>query len=139
MHSNSTLFTVGTALRRAENNHLPVEVLVHGHWLRGNVAGLDGQGVILSTHSEHAVVRLESISAVRIPETMPDAPVGRDVRRAARARGGGTRRGRRVRDAGGLGALTRARSSLDRLRVERLTAERWRVERPRKPPVRRSR
>jgi hypothetical protein len=69
------MFTVGTALRRAEDNHLPVEVLVHGQWLRGNVAGLDGEGVVLSTHSEHSVVRLESISAVRIPETMSDAPV----------------------------------------------------------------
>jgi hypothetical protein len=75
MINSTTMFTVGTALRRAENNHLPVEVLVHGHWLRGTVAGIDGQGVILSTHSEHAVVRLESISAVRIPETMADAPV----------------------------------------------------------------
>jgi hypothetical protein len=75
MHSSTTIFTVGTALRRAENNHLPVEVLVHGQWLRGNVAGVDGQGVILSTHSEHSVVRLESISAVRIPETMADVPV----------------------------------------------------------------
>src|SRR5256885_16476470 len=74
MHS-STIFTVGRALRRAEDNTLPVEVLVYGHWLRGTVAGIDGQGVILSTHSEHAVVRLESISAVRIPETMADAPV----------------------------------------------------------------
>jgi hypothetical protein len=75
MHGSTTIFTVGTALRRAENNDLPVEVLVHGHWLRGTVAGVDGEGVILSTHSEHAVVRLESISAVRIPETMTDAPV----------------------------------------------------------------
>jgi hypothetical protein len=75
MHSSSTIFTVGTALRRAENNSLPVEVLVHGHWLRGTVAGVDGEGVILSTHSEHAVVRLQSISAVRIPETMTDVPV----------------------------------------------------------------
>ena len=75
MLSNSTLYTVGTALRRAEDNHLPVEVLVHGEWLGGNVAGLDGQGVILSTHAEHAIVRLDSISAVRIPETMPNSPV----------------------------------------------------------------
>jgi hypothetical protein len=73
MHS-STMFTVGTARRRAESNNLPVEVLVHGHWISGNVAGVDGQGVILSTHAEHAVVRLESISAVRIPETMADSP-----------------------------------------------------------------
>jgi hypothetical protein len=75
MINSTTIFTVGTALRRAETNHLPVEVLVQGNWLRGTVAGIDGQGVILSTHSEHSVVRLESISAVRIPETMADAPV----------------------------------------------------------------
>jgi hypothetical protein len=74
MHS-STIFTIGTALRRAETNTLPVEVLVDGHWLSGTVAGVDGHGVILTTHSEHCVVRLESISAVRIPETVPDAPV----------------------------------------------------------------
>ena len=75
MHGSSTMFTVGTALRRAEDNHLPVEVLVHGQWLRGNVAGLDGEGVVLSTHSEHSIVRLESVSAVRIPESVADAPV----------------------------------------------------------------
>jgi hypothetical protein len=75
MHGPTTIFTVGTALRRAEDNHLPVEVLVQGHWLRGTVVGLDGQGVILSTHSEHAVVRLESISVVRVPETVADSPV----------------------------------------------------------------
>lgn len=74
MHS-STIFTIGTALRRAETNSLPVEVLVGGHWLSGNVAGVDGHGVILTTHSEHCVVRLESVIAVRIPETVPDAPV----------------------------------------------------------------
>ena len=40
----------------------------------GNVAGLDGHGLVLSTHSEHSVVRLESIIAVRIPENAPNAP-----------------------------------------------------------------
>jgi hypothetical protein len=74
MHS-STIFTIGTALRRAETNSLPVEVLIGGHWLSGAVAGVDGHGVILTTHSEHCVVRLESIIAVRIPESVPDAPV----------------------------------------------------------------
>lgn len=76
MH-DSTIFTIGTALRRAESNHLPVEVLVQGHWLSGTVAGIDGHGCVLSTHSEHAVVRLESITAVRIPENVPDAPVAK--------------------------------------------------------------
>ena len=74
MH-DSTIFTIGTALRRAETNHLPVEVLVQGHWLSGTVAGIDGHGLVLSTHSEHSVVRLESITAVRIPENVKDAPV----------------------------------------------------------------
>ena len=74
MH-DSTLFTIGTALRRAETNHLPVEVLVQGHWLSGTVAGIDGHGLVLSTHSEHSVVRLESIIAVRIPENVQEAPV----------------------------------------------------------------
>jgi hypothetical protein len=74
MH-DSTVFTIGTALRRAESNQMPVEVLVQSHWLRGNVAGLDGHGLVLGTHSEHMVVRLESITAVRIPEHVQDAPV----------------------------------------------------------------
>ena len=74
MH-DSTLFTIGTALRRADTNNLPVEVLVQSHWLRGRVAGVDGHGLVLSTHSEHVVVRLESITAVRIPENVEDAPV----------------------------------------------------------------
>jgi hypothetical protein len=75
MHGSSTIFTIGTALRRAEDNDLPVEVLLHGQWLRGTVAGLDEYGLILSTHAEHSIIRLEAISAVRIPETMQDAPV----------------------------------------------------------------
>ena len=79
MH-DSTLFTIGTALRRAESNCLPVEVLVHGHWLTGNVAGVDGHGVILTTHLEHSVVRLEDVSAVRIPERVEDSPVAETFR-----------------------------------------------------------
>jgi hypothetical protein len=69
----STIFTIGTALRRAETNHMPVEVLVQGHWLSGMVAGVDGHGIVLSTPSEHSVVRLESITAVRIPEAVAQA------------------------------------------------------------------
>ena len=69
MHS-STIFTIGTALRRAADADMPVEVLVEGHWLRGAVAGVDGHGLVLTTHAEHAVLRLEAISAVRIPEAL---------------------------------------------------------------------
>jgi sRNA-binding regulator protein Hfq len=73
MHS-STIFTIGTALRRASEADMPVEVLVEGHWLRGVVAGVDGHGLVLTTHAEHAVIRLEAISAVRIPEALDAAP-----------------------------------------------------------------
>jgi hypothetical protein len=80
----STIFTIGTALRRAESTNMPVEVLVQGHWLSGLVAGVDGHGLVLTTHSEHSVVRLESIIAVRIPETVPEAPTAEtfDLHRA---------------------------------------------------------
>src|SRR3954452_21840089 len=73
MHASSTIFTIGTASRRAEDNHLSVEVLVNGQWLRGNIAGLDGEGLVLSTHGDHSVVRLCAISAVRIPEAMDES------------------------------------------------------------------
>ena len=74
--SGSTIFTVGTALRRAQDNGLPVTVLVEGHWLDGQVAGLDGDGVVLvSGPSEQAVLRMSSISVVRVQSAMPDADV----------------------------------------------------------------
>src|SRR3954463_7181853 len=69
----STIFTIGTALRRAESNSMPVEVLVQGHWLSGLVAGVDGHGIVLSTHHEQSGGRRESITAVRIPETVAQA------------------------------------------------------------------
>jgi hypothetical protein len=72
MHS-STIFTIGTALRRAAEADMPVEILIEGHWLRGVVAGVDGHGLVLTTHAEHAVIRLEAISAVRIPESLTAA------------------------------------------------------------------
>jgi len=76
---SSTLFTVGTALRRAHDCHLEVAVLVETHWLRGRVAALDGHGVMLDLDGdEHSVVRLECVSAVRVRGTAP-APAGSPV------------------------------------------------------------
>jgi hypothetical protein len=71
---SSTLYTIGTALRRAHDNHLPVTLLVEGQWLRGDVAAVDGHGVILELDEhEHSVVRLERISAVRVRGMLPAA------------------------------------------------------------------
>ncbi|MGC4110585.1 MAG: hypothetical protein QM747_09220 [Nocardioides sp.] len=73
---SSTLYTVGTALRRAQDSGLRVSVLVQSHWLRGVVVALDGHGVMLDLDEddEHSVVRLESISAVRVQGSVPHPP-----------------------------------------------------------------
>jgi hypothetical protein len=71
MHS-STIYTMGTALNRAQQNGITVEVLVGSEWLTGLVVAIDGHGVLLETDAfEHAVVRMESIDAVRIHASAP--------------------------------------------------------------------
>lgn len=69
---SSIQYTVGTALERAREGSLLVEVLVEGHWLEGLVAASDGIGVVLETSpDQHCVVRLERISAVRVGSEVP--------------------------------------------------------------------
>jgi sRNA-binding regulator protein Hfq len=71
MH-DSTIYTIGTALNRARDNDVQVQVLVEGQWLTGRIAAVDGHGVILhSDDLEHAVVRMERVSAVRIGSALP--------------------------------------------------------------------
>jgi hypothetical protein len=73
--SGSLLFTIGTALNRAHLEGLPVQVLVEGAWIGGQVAWQDGQGVLIVTDmDEHAVVRLSSISAVKVLARSPIMP-----------------------------------------------------------------
>ncbi len=65
MVQGSTLFTVGTLLRHAQDAAAPVRVLVSGTWLDGVIVGADGLGVILDDGNGHQVlVRLDSIVAV---------------------------------------------------------------------------
>lgn len=64
---STMIYTIGTALNRAADNDVPVQLLVEGQWLTGQVLAVDGHGVVLcSDDREHAVVRMESVSAVRI-------------------------------------------------------------------------
>lgn len=71
--SSSMIFTVGTALRRAQDHGLPVAVLVEGHWLDGQVGGLDGDGLVLVADTgEQAIVRLGAISVVRLRAALPE-------------------------------------------------------------------
>jgi hypothetical protein len=65
--SDSTVYTIGTALSRAQDNGLPVDVLAEGQWLSGRVMALDGHGLVLTTEEGgYAVIRLASVSAVRV-------------------------------------------------------------------------
>ncbi|MFT3874705.1 MAG: hypothetical protein QM714_18985 [Nocardioides sp.] len=81
--SGSNVYTVGSALRQAENDDLSVSLLVGGEWFSGAVAGLDGDGVMLSSVESDVLVRLTAISAVRMgqasaavaPAPAPVAPV----------------------------------------------------------------
>jgi hypothetical protein len=72
---SSTLYTIGTALRRAHDHHLPVTLLVEGQWLHGVVVAVDGHGAVIDLDQrEHSVVRLERISAVRVQGVLPTSP-----------------------------------------------------------------
>lgn len=64
---SSILYTIGTALNRAQENDATVEVLVEGQWLHGRVTAVDGHGLVLQADDlEHSVVRIERVSAVRV-------------------------------------------------------------------------
>lgn len=62
---SSTLFTVGTLLRHAQDAGAPVRVLVQGTWLDGHIVGADGLGAVLDDgNGQQVLVRLDSIVAV---------------------------------------------------------------------------
>ena len=75
----SVLYTIGTALGRAHDNNVDVEILVEGQWLSGRVAAVDGHGVVLAATptpevgtGEHAVVKIDAVSVVRLLAAAPD-------------------------------------------------------------------
>ena len=64
---SSTLYTIGTALSRAKDHAVVVRVLVAGQWIEGLVSDVDGHGVVLTgSGTDHHVVRVNDISAVRV-------------------------------------------------------------------------
>lgn len=66
------LYTIGTALNRAHDNGSPVEVLVEGMWVKGQVLAVDGFGVLLEGDGDsHSVIRIENISAVTVRSAAP--------------------------------------------------------------------
>jgi endonuclease YncB( thermonuclease family) len=64
---NSTIYTIGTALSRAKEADVPVELLLAGQWLTGMVNAIDGHGIVLYGESgELSIIRMASIDAVRV-------------------------------------------------------------------------
>lgn len=81
---SSTMLSVGTLLRRAEDTGAVVRVLVQGTWLDGRVLGCDGLGAVLDDSNGHqSLVRLDSVVAVTFSRAQMEDPD------AARAHGGG--------------------------------------------------
>lgn len=83
--NSSLVYTMGTALDRASELGTLVQVLVHGQWLAGRVAAVDGHGVVLERDEiDHVVVRLADVSAVKVVGNVPgivmDAPRLEDPR-----------------------------------------------------------
>ncbi len=75
MSKSSTLFTVGTLLRHAQDANAPVRVLVQGTWLDGRIVGADGLGTVLDDgNGQQVLVRLEAIVAVSFSRTDIDDP-----------------------------------------------------------------
>jgi hypothetical protein len=81
---SSTMLSVGTLLRRAEDTGAAVRVLVQGTWLDGRVLGCDGLGAVLDDgNGRQSLVRLDSVVAVTFSRAQMEEPD------AARAHGGG--------------------------------------------------
>lgn len=97
----STLFTVGTLLRHAQDAGAPVRLLVQGTWLDGRIVGADGLGVILDDgNAQQVLVRLDSIVAVSFSRADIDDDSGDGSGEDARAHG---RRRRDPIEAGPVG------------------------------------
>jgi len=77
---SSTMLSVGTLLRRAEDTGAEVSVLVADSWLRGRVIGCDGLGAVLDDGEGQALVRLDAVAAVRFSRTQMEHADGADAR-----------------------------------------------------------
>ena len=102
---SSTMFSVGTLLRRAEDTGAEVKVLVQDRWLTGHVLGCDGLGAVLDDgEGSQSLVRLDQIAAVTFSRAAMEDDL---VDTSARAHGGG----RGPIEAGPVAVRTRAAAS----------------------------
>jgi hypothetical protein len=82
---SSMQYTIGTALERAREKGVYVEIMVDGHWVTGLVVATDAQGVVLDNDGrDHCIARLERVSAVRVCSAAPMLRSVADGREPAR-------------------------------------------------------
>jgi hypothetical protein len=68
---SSMIYTMGMALNRALETNADVSILVDGEWLSGAVVVYDGYGVVLDNGDEHSIVKVDTVTAVRILSGVP--------------------------------------------------------------------
>lgn len=87
---SSTMFSVGTLLRAAEDSGAPVKVLLQGSWIEGRVIGCDGLGAIVDNGAgDQYLVRLDSVVAVHFSRAQMEGDLTEPHARSH----GGTERG----------------------------------------------
>jgi hypothetical protein len=78
---SSTMFSVGTLLRHAEDSGAPVKVLVQGNWLDGRVLACDGLGAVLDDgDGSQFLVRLDQVAAVKFSRAQVEGEEVADFR-----------------------------------------------------------
>lgn len=70
---SSTMFSVGTLLRHAQDTGADVKVMVEGCWMEGRVVGCDGHGAILEGARSQFLVRLDHVTAVEFSRAEMEA------------------------------------------------------------------
>ena len=78
---SSTMFSVGTLLRHAEDSGAAVEVLVQGSWLGGRVLGCDGLGAVIDDgNGAQYLVRLDQVASVKFSRSQIEGDTFADPR-----------------------------------------------------------
>ena len=86
---SSTMFSVGTLLRAAEDSGAGVKVLVQGDWLEGRVIGCDGLGAVLDDGAgAQFLVRLDAVVAVSFSRAEMEGDQFADAHAQPRQHGG---------------------------------------------------
>lgn len=79
----STILTMGTLLSRAQDQGIPVRILVEGQWISGTPIASDSHGVVLDNPDEgqYLVKSVAVTAVVYTPDSVYGSPVTTTVTR----------------------------------------------------------